>query len=255
MTGVETCALQFSTIARLFRVGLPNFLESLGMWFGNFLVMMMVGAIAVATASEGLFGAHILAIRVEAFSFLPGFAMGTAVATLAGQYLGAGSAHLARVAILRCTLIGAGVMGLMGAAFILMPKLIIGALSPQPIHLELAPPLLVICGFVQVPFAIALVIRSALRGAGDVKVVMWLTWISTYLIRLPLAWLLCGVDITIPASIAGLFGAEAAWVIQNPSGLEPSLRGLWLGLCIELGIRSVIFAARLIHGGWAHARV
>ena len=243
------------TIGRLIRVGLPNFLESLGMWFGNFVIIVFVGFLAIAMAQDGLFGAHILAIRVEAFSFLPGFAIGMAVATLAGQYLGAGSAKLASRAILRCTIMGTSVMASMGAAFVLFPEQIVSLLSPQPVHLELTPPLLVICGLTQIPFAISMVIRSALRGAGDVHAVMWITWFATYGLRIPMAYALSGVRLHVPASIATLFGADGAYVVDNPFGLEPSLSGLWMGLCGELIIRSMLFGGRLMHGGWKKARV
>ncbi|MEM9065122.1 MAG: MATE family efflux transporter [Planctomycetota bacterium] len=233
------------TIARLFRIGLPNFLESLGMWFGNFLIVLFVGWIASDIDRDGLFGAHIIAIRVEAFSFLPGFAMGTAVATLAGQYLGAGSPELARRAIWRTTLIGAGVMTLMGVLFITIPGWITARLTPVESHMDLVPPLLVICGLVQLPFGIALVVRSALRGAGDVKVVMIITWITTYGVRLPLAYALSGVRIPLPDGTR----------LDNPFGFEPSLSGLWIGLCLELAVRGAIFAGRFLHGGWARVRV
>ncbi|HED53674.1 MAG TPA: MATE family efflux transporter [Phycisphaerales bacterium] len=252
-----------TTLARLLRLGAPNFAESLGMWLGNFLVVMFVGWLALGTRlaggdGDGIFGAHIWGIRIEAFSFLPGFAMGMAAAALAGQYLGAGSPSLARTAILRCTFIGAGVMGLMGAMFVLIPERIIGLFTAQPIHLELVPRLLVICGFVQIPFGIALVIRSALRGAGDVKVVMWITWISTYVLRLPLAYALSGVDVYVTRHLAD--GEIVHQVlIHNPfpefPGITGGLGGLWLGLCSELVLRCLLFLARFIHGGWSRVRV
>lgn len=239
------------TISRLVKLGLPNFFESLGMWLGNFVVVMFVGWLTIAARlngdGEGLFGAHIWAIRIEAFSFLPGFAMGMAAATLAGQYLGAGSPALARAAILRCTGIGATVMLMMGVAFITIPEQIIGLFTAQEAHLKMVPPLLVICGWVQVPFGVALVIRSALRGAGDVKVVMLMTWVTTYCVRIPLAYAISGVDIYAPDGQTVL--------LENPFPFDGGLTGLWIGLCAELGIRGFIFAARFLHGGWTRVRV
>lgn len=232
------------TMRRLLRVGLPNFAETLGMWFGNFLIVLMVGWMG----SEGYLGAHILAIRIEAFSFLPGFAMGMAAATLTGQYLGAGSPALARRAVLVCTGVAAAMMGAMGLLFVLGPTWLVGLFSGQPIHLEFTPDLLMIVGFVQVPFAVAIVLRSALRGAGDVKVVMWLTWTTTYAARLPLAYALSGVDIPVPAWLGG-------GVIQNPFPFDGGLAGLWIGLCIELVLRGGVFTARFVQGGWVRLRV
>ncbi len=237
------------TVRRLLRLGLPNFFETFGMWIGNFMVIVMVGWLGARSAVEGggngLLGAHIIGVRIEAFSFLPGFAMGMAAATLAGQYIGAGSETMARAAVLRCAGLAAVVMGVIGGLFVALPHEITAMLSDQPEHLNNTPALLVICGVVQVPFALAIVFRSAMRGAGDVKVVMMLTWVSTYVIRLPMAYVLSGVDIPLPD---GTF-------IENPSPLDWGLNGLWIGLCGELILRGAIFSLRFFFGGWTRAKV
>ena len=231
------------TMRRIVRVGFPNFLETLGMFIGNFPIILMAGWIG-----KDLVGAHILAVRIEAFSFQPGFAIGIAAAALAGQYLGAGSPRLARRAVLMCTGMSAAVMGIMGICFIVFAERIVGGLSAQDAHLAVTPRLLQITGLVQVPFAIAIVFRQAMRGAGDVKVVMWITWITTYAFRLPLAYALSGVDIPLP-------GGK---VIPNPFAPwvgEASLTGLWIGLCVEIFVRAAAFAIRFAQGGWTRIRV
>jgi putative MATE family efflux protein len=231
------------TMKRIVRIGAPNFLETLGMWAGNFLIILMVGWLGA-----GLVGAHMVAVRIEAFSFQPGFAMGIASAALAGQYLGARSPAMARRAILTCTAVSAAIMGAMGLAFIFVPRQLVGLVSPQELHLSEAPKCLFITGLVQVPFAISLVLRSAMRGAGDVRVVMWITWITTYAVRLPLAYAFSGVAVPLPRWAGG-------GVIPNPFPFEPSLAGLWAGLCAEIVIRAGLFIARFVQGGWARQRV
>lgn len=228
------------TMRRILRVGFPNFLETLGMWLGNFPIILMVGYIGA-----DLVGTHILAVRVEALSFQPGFAIGIAAAALAGQYLGAGSPRLARRAILICTAMSSAIMGAMGIVFIVFARQIVGLLSAQDVHLTVTPDLLRIAGVVQVPFAIGIVLRQAMRGTGDVKVVMYLTWLTTYGIRLPLAYALSGVDIPLPSG----------GVLENPFRSEPSLVWMWVGLCAELIVRAVAFVARFVQGGWAKVAV
>ncbi|HYE62483.1 MAG TPA: MATE family efflux transporter [Phycisphaerales bacterium] len=232
------------TLRRLVRVGIPNFLETLGMWAGNMLIILMVGRMAADEGHAGFLGSHLLAVRIEAFSYLPGFAFASAAATLVGQYLGAGSTELARRAVNVCCVCASVFMGLMGLLFIAWPTSIVGLMTAQDIHLELTPPLLWITGIVQVPFAISIVYRTALRGAGDVRAAMWLTWITTYALRLPMAYLFSGVSI-------GLFGR----VIANPSPWELGLFGVWIGLCAEIVIRAVLFLIRWRQGRWAHVRV
>ncbi len=230
------------TMLRLVRVGLPNFFETFGMWVGNFLVLAFVIHLS---GEDGMTGAHMLAIRIESFSFLPGFAMSLAAATLAGQYLGAGSPRLARRAVWRCAFVGAAIMGTLGLVFILIPDRLVAMLSSQPEHLRLVPRLLFIAGFVQAPFAFAIITRGALRGVGDTRAVFVITWTTTYLIRLPLAYLFSGVEMPLPGG----------GVLPNPFPHAPSLAGLWLGLCSELVIRCALFVGRFMHGGWAGRRV
>lgn len=242
------------TVYRFVRLAVPNFLETFGMWLGNFFIITFVGLLAVQVESDGLLGAHIIGIRIEAFSFMPGFGMGIAAATLTGQYLGMKRPDLAKKAVFRCTLIASAIMGGLGVIFIVFARAITDAMSEQAAHMELVPPLLITCGIVQIPFAIGIVFRSAMRGAGDVKWVMGLTWFATYGMRLPLAYLVSGVDIPVPEVFGG-------GVITNPRlfeqwfGIEPGLPALWIALCSEMFLRGVIFSIRFIQGGWLKAKV
>lgn len=251
---IRRMRLHTVTLYRMVRLAVPNFLETFGMWLGNFLVIALVGLLAVQTNRTGLLGAHIIGVRIEAFSFMPGFGMGIAAATLAGQYLGMGRADLAKRAVFRCTVIAGSIMGLLGVCFFVFARQITAAMSDQPEHMELVPPLLIICGLIQVPFAIGIVFRSAMRGAGDVRWVMGLTWFSTYGLRLPLAYLISGVDIPIPGFLGG-------GIITNPRlfeawfGLEPGLTAMWIALCSEMTLRGVLFSGRFFQGGWLKARV
>jgi putative MATE family efflux protein len=214
------------TLWRIVRVGVPNLLESAGMWIGNFAVLKLVSY----TGGEGTIGSHMIAIRLESISFLPGFAVGIASATLVGQYLGAGSPMRARQAARLCWGLGAGIMGLLGAVFILVPDLLAMAISRAQVHQETVPPLLRICGFVQVFFATSIVLSSTLRGAGDTRWAMLLTYISTFAVRVPAA-----------AVVVLVFKGDLWWV--------------WIVLCGELVIRGTLFMSRFQHGGWAQARV
>lgn len=229
---------------RVMRIGIPNFFEGLAMWTANIIVLSFIGTIAgramraaimsetgegstnLSMAGEGLQGAHIIAVQWEAFSFLPGFAIGIAAGALAGQYLGAGNVAMARKAIWVCVGIGVVLMGLIGLTFIFWGRELTSVISTQEMHLNVVPKLLLICGATQVFFAASMVIRQALRGTGDTIWVFIITVVSSYGIRLPAAWFL------------GVY-------------LEWGLPGIWIGLCGELGIRAMMFLGRFIHGGWA----
>lgn len=232
---------------RVVRIGLPNFFEGVSMWSANLVCLWVIGLVAAAGAAsgiiwtmggsiplevggEGLVGAHVIAIQWEAFSFLPGFAIGTAAAALGGQYLGAGNEAMARRAVWTCMVLGMVVMGGLGVAFILWGRALTGVVSDEPIYLNLVPDLLLVCGLMQVFFAMSMVVRQALRGLGDTTWVFWITTLSSYGIRLPLVW---------------MFGI--VW--------ELGLTGIWIGLCGEMVFRAMFFVARFKWGGWARRRL
>jgi putative MATE family efflux protein len=219
---------------RIVRVGIPNFFEGLAMWFVNLLVLGFIGRAAElgmgTTSRDGLVGAHIITVQWESFSFLPGFAMGTAAGALAGQYLGAGSPALARAAIWRCTVIGMLIMGSMGAIFMLFGRPLTAIISDDPVHLDLVPRTLLAAGAIQVFFAFAMVIRNGLRGVGDTKWILAITVFGCYAVRLPLAWYL-GIH------------------------LEYGLVGIWWGLMLELAFRGSLFLLRFQFGAWERIKI
>ncbi len=215
---------------RIIRVGLPSLVESSGMWVGNACVGVIVKHLAERQGVGGLMGAHIIAIRVESLSFLPGVAVGTAAATLMGQYLGLGDPERAARATRLCWAVAASIMTVMGLAFLLVPQFFAGILASgagEDIERvrHLAEPLIRICGPIQLFFGTYLVLSQALRGAGDTRGPMMITYASTFLVRLPAAYLL-GVTL----------------------GL--GLTGIWLGLCGELVVRGCLYVWRFNSGRW-----
>jgi len=217
------------TIRRIVRVGMPNFFEALGMWSGNMLVLAVVGRLG-AEGALAAWGAHMIAIRVEAVSFMPGFAVGTAAATLTGQYLGLGDPDRARRAAKLCWFYGAAVMAVLGIVFITIPEPLVRIVTNKPELLAAAPPLVRIIGPVQVFLGTYMILAQALRGAGDTRSTMFITYASVFLIRLPAAYAL---------------GILLGW----------GLNGVWIAMASELVIRGCLFAGRFLHGGWTKAQV
>ena len=215
------------TLYRIIRVGAPSLLESVaGMWVANFLVLMIVGRLAV----DGVIGAHMIAIRIESVSFLSGFAMSIAAATLTGQYLGLGDSTRARRAVGLCWAIAATMMISLGLAFFFVPEVFVRLITDAPELIELSVVPIRICGPIQIFFATQMVFAGALRGAGDTRATMWITTFSTYLIRLPTVYLL-GI----------------VW--------DMGLNGVWFALCGELVFRGLVFAIRFWQGQWAKVQV
>ena len=223
-------------LRRIVALGVPNMLEGATMWATTSIgVTKFIGIIAerqggAAGPVKGLFGAHMVTVRWESFSFLPGFAMGTAAGALAGQYLGAGSVPMARRAIWSCLWVAMAIMGALGIVFMAAGEPLARLMSRDPVIIAEVPRTLFICGIIQVFFAMGLVIRQGLKGCGDAKGTFRVTLVSTVLVRVPLAYL-CGVTL--------------GW----------GLAGIWIGLCIELAVRGLLFLGRFVGGRWERVKV
>ena len=215
------------TMRRIIQIALPNLFEgAVGMWLGNFLVLMIVGRLE----QEAVLGAHQTVIRVESLSFLPGFAMSIAASTLAGQYLGMSDTTRARRAVFICWAWGTAIMAFMGAIFVIVPELLVRIITNAEPLLELAPTPLRICGPFQVFLATRMILAGALRGAGDTRSVMIFTLTSTFLVRLPAVYVLAVV-------------------------LDLGLNGVWYGMCGEMVVSAVLVGIRFSRGKWTQARV
>ena len=220
---------QASTLTRIFRISAPQFVDSLVMWTGNFLVASIVGYIG-RTMQSGALGAHVIVIRIEALSYLPGWALAVAAATLTGQYLGLGDPARSRQATYYCWILAVFTMGFMGLLFLTIPHALVRLITSEPLLLEITPPLLRICGPVQIFLGTAMVLDQALRGAGDTRMATILVASSTMFVRLPAAYV---VGLTFSGGVSGV----------------------WIAICAEIVFRALLAMAYYSSGRWSRVSV
>jgi putative MATE family efflux protein len=216
-----------ATIMRIIRVGAPQSIEIAGMWLIHAFGIRIIAGLG----EKGTLGSHILAIRVESMSFLPGFAIGTAAAALAGQYLGAGSKEMAVRAVRLCWKSAVVLMSGMGVLFVLGRHTLIGWMAPgSELHLEMAAPLLIVCALAQPFFATCIILKTSMRGAGATHTVMLWAFGSMVFYRV-------GV----------------LWVLSTFTAL--TLTGVWIVLSFDLLTQAIAFSRLHFRGKWLDARV
>jgi Na+-driven multidrug efflux pump len=215
------------TLRRIVRVGAPQSMEIAMMWLIHAFGIKVIAGLK----DEGALGAHILAIRVESMSFLPGFAIATAAAALAGQYLGAGSKEMAVKAVRLCWKSAVVLMSAMGVFFVLGRRMLIEWMAPgSALHLDLASPLLVVCALAQPFFATCIILKTSMRGAGATHIVMQWSFGSMIFYRVIVLWVMSSLGV-----------ATLTWV--------------WIVLSLDLFTQALIFARLHFRGKWLDARV
>jgi Na+-driven multidrug efflux pump len=223
----EALSFHRETMGRILRVGAPQSLEIGCMW-----AIHAYGIHVIATLpGEGNLGAHILAIRVESMSFLPGWAVATAGAALVGPYLGAGSREMAVRAVRLCWKIAAILMGAIGLGFIFGRDALIELMAPKsPMLWPIASPLVLICAAAQPFFATCIILKTSMRGAGATNIVMRWSFGSMIFYRIGVLW----------------FFKEQPWF---------DLRFVWIVLSLDLFTQALVFSWVHFRGKWLDARV
>ena len=218
------------TMTRILKVGLPQGLEMGGMWAIQAVMVRFISGLS----EEGTLGAHMIAIRVESMSFLPGFAIGSAGAALVGQYLGAGNPEMAMKAARLCWKFAAIFMGLLGILFLVFPHELVGLIvpdGPDSEHFQkLAGPLVFLCGLSQPFLATALVMKTTMRGAGASKLVMRYSFSTMLFYRV----------LVIPLAVSFL-------------GL--GLTGIWIVMFVDVGTQALLFGRLHFKGDWLKVKV
>ncbi len=189
---------------RLVRLALPNLGETAISRLGYTLFMSIVTGLGTATLA-----AHQVALRVESLSFMPGWGLSVAAATLAGQSLGAGDPDRAEASVRRTLLLALGLAGAIGAVFLLFGRSIVTIFGSTPQVLDLAG-VAVRISAAELPFLSAqMVLAGGLRGAGDTRTPMWVTLFGTAFLRVAVVYLLA---VVLGWGLAGVWwGTAADW--------------------------------------------
>jgi len=161
-----------------------------------------------------------------------------------GQNLGAGRPDEARrcgLATLRVAALGMSLAGIFLFVFATpLFRFYCPGEAQDPI-VAVGVPVLRLAAFSMPALAACHVLGAGLRGAGDTRYPLLVTWLGFFLVRLPLTWLLS----------RGLVGTP--WGDASGAGL--GLYGCWMAMQIDLWARGGLLLARFLGGRWQSIRV
>lgn len=190
-------------------IGLP-----MGLHFVLDVASFAVFAGMLARVSNAELAGHVLAMRVNAVSFLPGFAIGEAGAVLVGQAIGAKRPWEGLAAWRASLALAVGVMAAWAVVFATIPKALLSIFDAGPETLEVAATLLLVAAGFQVLDAIATIAYCTLAAAGDTRFAMVSAVAAAWIVKMPLA----------------------AWAVANGHGAL----GAWLALSLEVAVLAIV---------------
>ncbi|WP_257968079.1 MATE family efflux transporter [Peribacillus deserti] len=187
----------------------PAAIERLIMRLGQIVYYGLIVRLGTET-----YAAHTIAGNIETFSYMPGYGLSIAAATLTGQSLGAGKERDAYQYGMLTTYIAVIFMSFIGILLFFLAPWFAAWFTTEQSAIDLVVTALRIDAFAQPALAVGLVMAGALQGAGDTKSPLYSTAVGMWVIRVAGVYVL-GI----------VFGHGIA--------------GIWLSIAIDLCARAI----------------
>ncbi|MDX1964218.1 MAG: MATE family efflux transporter [Pirellulales bacterium] len=225
---------------RIFSVGIPGGIDLLAMIGCHLWFMRVINDLGEVSAA-----AHGVAIRLESLSYLPVAALQVAATTMVGQNLGAGQPARATRSVWIACLVGEAFL-ILSCAILFFGNEFLARMfvkSDQPEVIAQAARALRIVTLAQPGLVILMILTGALRGAGDTRWPLLVTFVGFLLVRIPLGTALAHSSLTLP------------WMAQSLPLLGWGLSGAWYAMVIDIYVRTALVVWRFSGGKWKKARV
>ncbi len=159
------------------------------------------------TLGDAMVAANTAIMRVDGFAMMPNFTFGTAATTYIGQNVGAGKGERLKPGIKAMLKLGLISSTIMVVGILLFGRQLIGMFTATELTMQLGVQGLNTLALGYVCFSVSQVLQGTMRGAGETAVPMYISIITTVLLRMPLAYLL----------------AARSWTAEWPNGLPAAL--------------------------------
>ena len=161
---------------------------------------------------ELVIAAAVVIMRVDGFAMLPNLTFGQAMTVYAGQNVGARRLDRVQAGTKQGLLMGVAFSVIVTIIILLCGPFLFDLFTDTPELIALATRLMRILAAGYICMAITQVLGGVMRGAGDTMTPMWISLVSTIIIRVPLAYTLA---------------RSAAYPTGRPEALWTSLLICW----------------------------
>lgn len=183
--------LSFNKIKSLIILAAPSSLQE-----ASFSLARLISVFIIMRIGTVSFAANQITTTIESLSFMPGWGFAIASTTLVGQKVGERDFESAKKNAYTAMYLGSSIMGLCGIIFYSFPRFLISLFisGNNSEVILLGSQCLKIAAFEQIFIAIGMILGGALKGAGNTKIPFLATFISSWLIRLPLIYYFIAIN-------------------------------------------------------------
>jgi len=179
------------------RIGLPTGLQQTFVALGMLALYGIVDKFGLDTNA-----AYSVAGRIDGFAGMPAMSFAVALSTFVGQNLGANKPERVKAGFRAAMMMTIAISVVISLAVILFGAPLMRIFTNDSNVVEIGRQYLLVVGSFYSIFAAMFLVGSVMRGAGDTLIPMFITLISLWIIRIPLAYLL---------SQSSWFGRNGIW--------------------------------------------
>jgi putative MATE family efflux protein len=170
-------------IMMVLRLGLPS-----GVTQAIFSLAMVVVQSLTNSFGEMVIAANVIIMRVDGFAMMPNFSFGTAMTTYSGQNVGAGKLDRVKMGAKQGTLIAVGTSAVITGIILLFGRYLMAIFTSTEELVILSANMMGILAVGYIAMAVTQSLSGVMRGAGDTVTPMWISMVTTVIIRVPLAY-------------------------------------------------------------------
>ena len=209
---LKTMKLIPSVALRILKIGIPSGVTQAIMAMAGMVVLKLtndMGKMVVAC--------NVIIMRVDGFAMMPNFTFGQAMSVYTGQNVGAQKLDRVDMGTKQGSIIALSFATVITSVILLFGPVLMGFFTDTPALIDLATSMMRIMAVGYICIAVTQVLGGIMRGAGDTVTPMWISIISTIIIRVPLAYFMAWLTRT-PEYPAGqpiaLYGSlMISWVL------------------------------------------
>ncbi len=181
--GWEYLKLKKKYAFTIIRLGLPSGLTQAILSSAMIVVQSLTNSFG-----EMLIAANVIIMRVDGFAMMPNFSFGTAMTTYAGQNVGAGKYDRVTKGAKQGTAMAMGISTIITLIILFFGKYLMGIFTETAELVDLSMHMMQILAVGYIAMAVTQSLSGVMRGAGDTMTPMWISLITTIVVRVPLAY-------------------------------------------------------------------
>ena len=207
---LEQLKMRKDSAWKIVTLGLPS-----GITQAIFSVAMLVVQSLTNSLGEMVIAANVIIMRVDGFAMMPNMTFGQTMSVYTGQNVGAGKVDRVQQGTKQGLIMAMGLSATITVILLFLNKFLFGFFTDTPELIRLAGRMMRIMAVGYVGVSVTQVLGGVMRGAGDTMTPMWISMITTILLRIPVAYGMAWLT------------ASAEWPNGHPFSLSTSLLVAW----------------------------